>query len=235
MNAFAQKRRHKRIGLEHMDVAAKTVFSSECKILDIGLNGVCIATTQWMTTDHDYSIKFHLDGKLVSNSGTVRWVKLVGTRQGGNGDAVPIYMAGIEFKSVFTGTGRDIIHLLNTYAENKENRLSGKRFKLKTPAKAFFHILKDCRIKQISSGGMLIETDLDFLVNNKYSWAFHFPGDDRIIRCKGRIASRIGSSGSSRLHRMGVAFVDMQKDDRINLTHFVMKAMFTGLKTSLLH
>ena len=234
MNTIAERRRHKRIGLEHIEIAAKTVIPSECKILDIGMSGVCVATTQWLPINNTYSIKFHHNGTTVSHTGTVRWVKLVGTKKGINEDSVPIYMTGMEFKSVLTDTGRGIIRVLDRCADKEDNRQNGNRFKLKLPAKAVFNILKECRIRQISTGGMLIETDLDLLPDKLYSWAFSFPGDDHVICCTGRIVSHAEAFiKSSRRHHFGVAFADVKKENRKNLTRFVMKAMFAGLKASL--
>ena len=236
MNTIAERRRHKRIGLEHMEVKAKTVIPSECKILDIGMSGVCVATTQWLPIDNNYSFKFHHNGTTVSNTGTVRWVKLVGTKKGSNEDSVPIYMTGMEFKSVLTDTGRGIIQVLDRYADKEDNRQNGNRFKLKLPAKAIFNILKECRIREISTGGMLIETDLDLLSDKPYSWAFKFPGDDNVICCTGRIVSHAGTfNKSSRRNHFGVAFTDLQKENRKNLARFVINAMFSGLKSSLMN
>ena len=234
VNIQPERRRHRRIDLEHVDVQAKTVFPVLGKILDIGLNGVCLSTTQWLTINNDYSIKFHLDGKLVSHKGTVRWVRLVGTKKGNNHDAIPIYLTGMEFTSVLTDNGKDIMKILYTFSEKGRKRLGGERLKLKTPAKAFFHILKNCQIKQISSSGMLIETDLKFLPGEEYCWAFDFPGHDRLVRCKGKIVSR-GEIFSKRRYHFGVVFSDMRKEDRKNLARFIMEAMFSGEKPSLLN
>ncbi|RPI38465.1 MAG: PilZ domain-containing protein [Nitrospiraceae bacterium] len=236
MSTVTERRRRKRIGLGHVEVTAKTVIPSECKILDIGTNGVCVATTQWLPINNNYSFKFHHNGTTVSNTGTVRWVKLVGTKKGSNEDSVPLYMTGMEFKSVLTDIGRGITRVLDRYADKEDNRQNGNRFKLKQPAKAVFNILKECRIRQISTGGMLIETDLDLLPDKPYSWAFNFPSDDHIICCTGRIVSHAAVfSKSSRRHHYGIAFTDVQKEARKNLARFVIDAMFTGPETSLLN
>lgn len=236
MNSMVKRRRHKRIDLENIHVQAKTVLSSECKILDMSLKGVCVATSQWLNINNEYSIKFHLDGKPVSNKGTVRWVRLVGNKRGNNQDSIPIYLTGIEFKDVLTDSGRDIIHVLDEYSENKENRLRGNRFKINAPGKAVFNVLQEFPIRQISSGGMLVEADHELLPGGAFPWTFYFPGDDDIIRCKGRIISRLETfSHTKRRYNIGVEFVDMQKEDRRKLARFVMKAMFSELKTALLN
>jgi hypothetical protein len=236
VSILAERRRHKRIGLEHMEVTAKTVIPTECKILDIGMNGVCVATTQWLPLNNNYSFKFHHNGTTVSNTGTVRWVKLVGTKRGSNEDSVPVYMTGMEFKSVLSDTGRGIIRVLDRYANKDDSRQNGNRFKLKLPAKAVFKIMKECRIRQISTGGMLIETDLDLLSDKPYSWAFNCPGDEHLVSCTGSIVSHAETfNKSGRRHHFGIAFTDLRQEDRKNLARFVLDAMFSGLKTSLLN
>jgi hypothetical protein len=101
---------------------------------------------------------------------------------------------------------------LDTYADKEDNRQNGNRFKLKLPAKAIFNILKECRIRQISTGGMLIETDLGLLSDRPYSLTFSFPGDDHVIRCSGRIVSHAEVfNRSSRRHHYGVAFTECRR------------------------
>lgn len=234
MNIQPEKRRHKRIGLEHLDIQARTVFSAAGEILDVSLNGACLSTTQWLPINNDYAIGFYLDGKFFSHTGTVRWVKLVGTKKGADHDAIPIYTTGLEFTTVLTDDGKDIMNVLHTFSENRGQRLSGKRLKLAPPVKAIFPVLKECQIKQISSGGMLIETDLEFSPGESYYWAFNFPGQDRLVRCHGKIISRTGTSDKNR-HTFGIAFSNMLSEDRKNLARFIMEAMFSGEKAVLLN
>jgi len=232
VNTQPERRRHKRIGLEHLHVQAKTVFPAAGNLLDMGLNGACFSTSQWLPINNHYLIKFHLDGRLVSHTGTVRWVRLVGTKKGNHHDAIPLYLTGIEFTSVLTDNGKDILEVLNRFSGKRGQRLGGKRLRLTPPAKAVFPMLKECRIKQISSGGMLIETDLEFFQGESYYWAFNFPGNGHPVRCKGRIVSRVEFPGS-RQYNYGVIFSDMRKEDRKNLARFILEAMFSGTKPSL--
>jgi hypothetical protein len=230
------RRRYKRIGLEHLDIPAKTVITSECEILDMGLQGVRVITTLWLNINSEYSIKFNLDGKLVSNKGTVKWVKLIDSKKSDNHDSTPVYMAGIEFQSVFTDDGKDIMHLLDEFSVNEEHRLSGTRLKIDSPGKAVFKILQEYPIRQISSGGMLVETDLELPLEKILPWAFSFPGEDTVIQCNGRIVSRVKAfSKNQKRFQSGIAFQDLQKRDRTNLARFLMKAMCSDLAASLLH
>lgn len=230
------RRRHKRIGLEHLDIPAKTVLTSECAILDMGLQGIRLITTQWLNINSDYSIKFNLDGRLVSNKGTVKWVKLIDSKKSDNQDSTPIYIAGIEFQSVFTDDGKDIIHVLDEYSANEENRLSGMRLKIDSPGKAVFKILQEYPIRQISSGGMLVETNLELPLEKIFPWAFSFPGEDTVIRCNGRIVSRIKLfSKNQKRFQSGIAFQDMQNKDRTNLARFIMKTVCSEVKTASLY
>jgi hypothetical protein len=202
----------------------------------MGLQGVCLATTQWLPINNNYTFKFNLDGKLVSNKGTVRWVKLVGNKKGENQDSVPVYLTGIEFKSVLTDKGRDLARVLDEYSTQGEKRLSGKRFKINAPGKTVFNILHEYPIRQISSGGMLVETDLELHLEKTFPWVFSYPGDDRPIQCKGKVVSRLETfTENKRRYSIGVAFTDLQHEERKHLARFIMKAMFQGLKTSLMN
>lgn len=234
VNTQPEKRRHKRIELAHLDVQAKTVLSAAGEIHDVSLNGVCLSTHHPLTINHDYAIGFYLENKFFSHTGTVRWVKLIGTKERNKHEAVPIYMTGLEFITVLTENGKEIIKVLQAFSENRGERLSGKRLRLAPPAKAVFPVMKDCQIIRISSGGMLIETDLEFFPGETYYWVFSFPRKDQLVRCQGEIVSSL-EIGDRRRHRYGIAFLDMLKEDRKNLARFILEAMFSGEKDRLLH
>ena len=236
MNYMLERRRHRRVGLETMNIQAKTVLSSDCKILDIGLQGVRVATTQWLNLNNEYSIKFNINGRQVFNKGTVRWARLVDSQKGKNQDSVPVYMTGIEFNAVLTDKAKDIIDVMDEFSEDKEKRFSGKRLQIKTPAKAVFNVLREYPIKQISSGGMLVETDHEFLPDETFSWAFNFPEEVNIIRCRGRIVSCQRTLIDHRKrYSVGIEFIDIEKEERVKLARFIMKAICSELKTSLLN
>ena len=236
MDYMAKQRRHRRVNLEHMNVQARTILTSDCKILDIGIRGACLATTQSLNIDDEYSIKFNVDGRRIINKGTVRWARLVGNQKGNDQESVPIYMTGLEFKSVLTDKGQEIVHVLGACSESGERRYSGKRLLISAPRKTILNVFREYPIKQISSGGMLVETDQEFPADKLFFWAFNFPKDDDIIRCQGRVAScRETFMNNRKRYNVGVEFVGVHREDRILLSRFVMRAMVRELKTTLLN
>ncbi len=236
MDYITKRRRHRRVSLEHMNVQASTILSSECKILDMGIRGVRLATTQPLNIDDEYSIKFNVEGRRIINKGTVRWARLVGNQKGNDQESVPLYITGLEFNSVLTDKGQEIAHVLGECSEKDERRYSGKRLQITTPRKTVLNIFREYPIKQISSGGMLVETDQDLSPDKRLYWAFNFPEDGNIIRCQGRVAScRQTFLNNRNRYNIGIEFVEVQKEDRRRLTRFVMKAMIHELKTSLLN
>ncbi len=236
MDFITKRRRHRRVNLEHMNVQASTILPSECKILDMGLQGLRLATTQPLNIDDEYSIKFNVGGRRIINKGTVRWARLVGNQKGNDQESVPLYMTGLEFKSILTDKGQEIIHVLGECSEKDERRHSGKRLQITTPRKTVLNVFREYPMKQISSGGMLVETDQELPADKRLFWAFNSPDDGNIIRCQGRVASCLVTYMNNRKrYNIGIEFVDVQKEDRRRLTRFVMKAMFHELKTSLLN
>ena len=236
MNETTERRRHKRVGLEATLVQAKTVLTSNCRVLDMGLQGVRVATTQWLNLDSEYSIKFNINGRQVFNKGTVRWARLVGSQKGSHQDSIPVYMTGIEFNSVLTDKARDIMDVLDRCAEDKEKRIVGQRLKIKTPATAIFNVLREYPIRQISSGGMIVEADHELQPGQTLSWAFNFPNDINIIRCRGKVVScRRTVIEHRKRYSVGIEFTDLQQEDRVKLARFIMKAMCAELKKTMLH
>jgi len=232
---MVKRRRHRRIDLEYMNVQARTILTSECKILDMGMRGVRLATTQRLNINDKYSIKFNIDGKRILNKGTVRWARLVGNQKGQNQDSIPLFMTGIEFDSVLTDKGEEILHVLDECSGNVGKRFGGKRVRIHAPGQTVLNVFREYPIKQISSGGMLVETDQEFVLDKRFFWAFNFPEDD-IIRCQGRVASCLETfTNNMKRYNIGIEFMDVQKEDRINLTRFILQAMVHELKTSLLN
>ena len=219
-----------------MNVQASTILTSECNLLDVGIRGVRLATTQPLNIDDNYLIKFNVEGRRIINKGTVRWASLVGNQKGNDQESVPLYMTGLEFKSVLTAKGQEMIHVLGACSGKDERRYSGKRLQITTSRKTVLNVFREYPIKQISSGGMLVETDQELPPDKRLFWAFSSPEDGNIIRCQGRVAScRETFMNNRKRYNIGIEFVEVQKEDRRRLTRFVMKAMVDELKISLLN
>lgn len=234
-NTVTERRRHRRIELEGMKIRAKTVISSECKILDMGVKGICIATTQQLNFGHAYSIAFNLEGRRISDKGMVRWVKLAGKKKGRNQDSLPVYLTGLEFENVLSKYGKEIIQVLEEYSENTNQR-RGSRLKIKAPGKTVFNILQEFPVRQISSGGMLLESDIALPADKTFPWVFSPSGSDSTIRCTGRVISCFASFSASRIHyKTRIAFSDLAGENRIILARFLMRAATENLKASLLN
>ncbi len=202
----------------------------------MGIRGVRLSTTQSLNIDDEYSIKFNIGGRQINNKGTVRWARLVGNQKGNDQDSVPIYMTGLEFESVLTEKGQEMVQVLGECSEKDERRFSGKRLQIATPRKTVLNVFREYPIRQISSGGMLVEADQQLLPERRFFWAFNFPEDDNIIRCQGRVAScRESFLNNRKRYNVGIEFVDVPRHDRIRLSRFVMKAMVHELKTSFLN
>lgn len=65
------------------------------KVVDAGIRGVAIETTESLRQGWSYAFKMAVGAKVVSIPGKVAWCMRVGTRETGNGNVLPVFKIGI--------------------------------------------------------------------------------------------------------------------------------------------
>ena len=65
------------------------------KVLDAGIQGVAIETTESLRQGWSYAFKMAVGDNVVSIPGRVAWCKKVGTRETGNGRVEPVFRLGV--------------------------------------------------------------------------------------------------------------------------------------------
>jgi hypothetical protein len=68
---------------------------------------------------------------------------------------------------------------------------------------------------------MLVETDRDLKIEQKFPMAVYLPGDVQPLRVKGRIASQMpATDGKLKRFNIGVEFLDLKDKDKSRLNTF---------------
>jgi len=107
-----EKRQHKRFKVEGVDIHAKTIFSADVDILDIGPGGVCISGTRRLNIGNEYTLKIDGRNGTISLNCIVIWGKLIGSKKTESGETVPVYRIGMQFKEGLTQKLREALDFI---------------------------------------------------------------------------------------------------------------------------
>jgi hypothetical protein len=150
----------------------------------------------------------------------VVWSVLSGLRKVG-GESVAEYSAGIKFTDVITGKLEGLLEFIEAHKVSEEHRLSGIRFHISAPGKAFLGNAEHLTVRLLSRSGMLVETGFPLDLEREYDMEIQPPGFAN-IRFRGRVASvfEVLDEDSPR-YEMGIEFKDMSPGDESRLDAFV--------------
>jgi len=227
------KRSHKRYRLDVIELNSRIIFADKVEILDISLCGIAIKADRRLNMDCEYLLRLDNKGEHVSVKGTVVRSSLVGTEKRSTGEKVPIYIAGLKFRNDMADLVADFLHHFSsakaTGAAIPGNKRLSVRFHITTPLKAVLKFPAQYRVKVISLGGMLIETEHALELENRLQMELSYTNVNT-ISFQGRVASRqnIGVEGHPRWE-IGIEFLDLREKDKAVLKEFIEHIAFMQL------
>ncbi|MFZ5906161.1 MAG: PilZ domain-containing protein [Nitrospirota bacterium] len=225
-HSVKEKRRYKRFSLEGREVMAKMVLSEEIEIANMSIGGACIVTKNTFTPGAkvflnlaDGNIDGHLQCKVIWESAYSDDASAQSPgrcRAGVQFQAVPPYTL-IRLKDFMREAGvPDMQKLSEQYLP------SSLRFKIYRNRKASLKYPSPCVVKQLSLGGMLVDTHQEHAVEQKYPVALYLSAGDVPITCTGRIASQIPvRTERSVRYDTGIEFLNLADQDRSHLRRFL--------------
>src|SRR5271169_5448071 len=164
-------RRHKRYGLDLIDVKGKMSLSERVEILDISLSGVFLKVDRRLNPGREYMINIHDNVKTLNVTGIIVRSELSGMESRDNGKSVPIYAAGMQFKD---GSAAQIADFLKSVIQDQketaplwgERRLN-VRFQITDSHKNNLNYPVHFKVITISLCGMLIQTEQALEIESK--------------------------------------------------------------------
>ncbi len=209
-------RKHKRFTLDVMEVNGNMTRATDVRIIDISLGGISIKADRRLNLDTEYLLKLtDKNNKVLSLKGTVIWSLLSETKATESEDRIPIYQAGMRFTNL---DEKGIAELVNFIERNRvyelpepQGRRINLRFRIKGQDKAILESPENFRVREISLGGLRIDSDYSMEIDSKMTMELFMP-DDRPIRFIGRIAScRVLNPDR---YAVGIEIVDLTAVDR---------------------
>jgi len=223
--AMKDNRRHKRFTLDVMEVNGTMISATDVKVIDISLGGVSVKADRRLNIGTEYPLKLGDKNKVMSLKGTVIWSSLVETRKVKNGERIPIYHAGMKFTGL---TEKETPELVNLIERNKvdgslpsKGRRTNIRFQIKAQEKAVLHFPENFKVRQISLGGMLIDSDCRMETGSKMPMELLFRDggpicfDGRVVFC------RALSKDNPNVYTAGIEFLNLSEGHQEVLAGFI--------------
>lgn len=108
-------RKHERFPVNMPEITAELLFSEDTSIRNISLGGISLTADKGLKIDKEYTIKIRMNGKVVPVKGTVMWCKLCQSKNRPNGDIIPIYRMGLQFRGDPKGDLAELIEFIRSY------------------------------------------------------------------------------------------------------------------------
>ncbi|MGB9715132.1 MAG: PilZ domain-containing protein [Thermodesulfovibrionales bacterium] len=224
-----ERRRYKRFKIEGMGIDGKMLFAKNVKILDMSVGGMLVETDKRLNPGSEHILKLRHKDKIISIKSVVAWCLLGKSERNPKGEVIPIYHAGMEFINLTDETRRKIARFIEDQKKEADKDVdifqsSGRRlyirFQIVTPEEVtdFF---ESCKIKELSLGGMLIESEHSPNIENRLQMEVFLP-EDEPVTLTGRIAScHIVREEEPKLYDLGIEFLEMSDEDRERLKKFI--------------
>ncbi len=92
-----EKRRHKRFGLDLIEIKGTLNLANNVEIIDISFGGVALKVDRRLSIGKECVLKLRDKGNGIDAKGIIVRCKLSGFEERYNGDRTSIYMAGMRF------------------------------------------------------------------------------------------------------------------------------------------
>jgi hypothetical protein len=234
-----EKRRYKRYNLDLVDINGKMGLTDKVEVLDISLGGVALKADRRLNIGKEYMIKLQEKGKTLDVKGIVVRSELSGIEARGHGETVSIYTAGLVFKDGFADK---IADFLRPIEQNKKknspavvDRRLNVRFNIITPGQHILSYPLQFKVRSISLGGMLIQTQQSVDVNSTIPMELALNADKSVTFVGRTIACNMTEIAGQANCDIRVEFTDLSEEGKTLLKAFIdyladLEAKDTGKK-----
>jgi hypothetical protein len=225
------RRRYKRYKVDVMEMRGKVVFAKSLKILDISIDGICLKTEKRLDVGGEYTLKIEGKGKPLTVKGTVAWALLSGSWVDSCGNIIPEYKAGMKFIDVSKEKVNEIVTFIEVHKRDIDKLVdlyspSGRRLyvriSIEDPEKAVLSYQVSYKVKSISLGGMLIESEHPLDIESRFPMEIKSLTENGDIKFLGRVAScHLTKNKDIEFYDVGIEFIEMSEKDREILVELI--------------
>jgi PilZ domain len=226
-----KRRRYKRYKVDIMEMSGKMVLAKSLKILNISIDGISLKTEKRLDVGGEYTLKIEGKGNVLTVKGTVAWALLSGNSVDSYGNIIPEYKAGMKFIDVSKEKINEIVTFIEEHRRDIDKLVdlyspSGRRLYVRIciqdPEKAVLNYQGSYKIKSISLGGMLIESEHPLEIESKFPMEIKTLTENCYIKFSGRVASCLLIKNKDIEHYdIGIEFIEMSEEDREILVELI--------------
>lgn len=203
------------------NVNGKMLLASYVKVIDISGSGVCIEADRRLNLNTSYSLTLEKDACVLKLTGDVIRSTISGSRMNEEGESVPVYNAAIRFNNNMKHSAEEILEFVNQTMKTRQTRFDSLRFAIDSNEYATMDCPITCKVKNITFGGLLIETTHPFEKGNDYQMKIMLD-DNMDIEFYGRVVYCFGvNRDGQHLYDIGVEFLSMSERNRMLLKNYI--------------
>ncbi len=212
------QRRHRRYDVE--GVRGSLAYQIDAKVLNMSLTGMAMETAAMLKVGTNYRLQVPFEGDVLDLPADVKWCHLVRTETNDRGDVLPVYHAGIDFRSVLDEKAREILSFIESHIiVDLEQRLFG-RFRLEANEQVGLTEEREFEVRRISLSGLLIETS--FSPQRDEVLHLEVQPEGTLLEVRGRVAYiEQLKSGTDGLVQVGLEFIELGPEQREALESFI--------------
>lgn len=217
------RRQHKRYEVDIMEINGKMMLAKSVKILNISIGGVCLQTEKRPNVGSHYTLRIEGKGKVLTVKDTVAWALLSESSSDSGGNIVPIYKIGMKFIDVSNKKINKIVNFIVAHKRDVDKQVdlyspSGRRLYVRIciedPEKAVLNYHDSYKVKSLSLGGMLIESEHSLEIESILPMEITLT-ENRCIKLLGRVASCLLIKNKDIEHyNLGIEFIEMSERDK---------------------
>jgi Tfp pilus assembly protein PilZ len=227
-----EQRSHPRFIVESLDISGRIMLANKVEILNISVGGVLVKTDKRLNVGTIYMLRLESKGKLLTLPCKVVRAELSESHKDSIGQSIPIYSAGMQF----TNVSNEQINVINDFLkghvigyQKQEHKAMDKisdlrlyvRFLIKTPEQATIQCYDSYKLKDISMGGIRIESDYRLDIGEKQLMEIVLPGE-KPVKFSGKVIScfLLGNK-EPKQYDIGIKFLDMSDQDKETFKFFL--------------
>jgi Tfp pilus assembly protein PilZ len=215
-------RLHQRFAADVLDMHGMAAHIKVVRILDMSLNGISLKIDSRLDVGRTCILKINREGRVLNIKSIVVWSLLDNHIKVLN-NFIPIYRVGLKFIDIPKKQMIEVIRFIVKLKQKIDKQMdilaaSGLRqrvrFQIEAPEKALLVCRKDYKIKNLSLGGMLIESQ-DQLDIGETLYMKIIPQKGKSIKVSGKVVSHFLIEKSNHANcDVGIEFCDMLEKDR---------------------
>ncbi|HET6514055.1 MAG TPA: PilZ domain-containing protein [Thermodesulfovibrionales bacterium] len=210
-----EKRTHRRFNVSALGVNGTVMLANHVEVRDLSIGGISLKADRKMNISNEYMLSLG-DRDRITAKGAVMWCTL-SELKGPGPQFIPIYSAGLRFTDIVKERIIEFVRSIENHLEESYGGETGKRYEVRLRGyehkRAVLTAQGACRLKALSPGGMVVETDHSLQIGERFlieiiSWQ----GDH--VSLTGRIASCVVAKNQC---DVGVKFIEMRDEARRKL------------------